>query len=149
MRNASGSRFSTRNLEWQAHLQGIELASFRSRAWPSYDGAIHLLSSPSLFSSIIGLKAGDSLELSLEYGGLVTLPSPPYPAYQRFARGHPHPRPHPSPSPSSFPPQPPPSLEAGFGFLQYFKHPNHQTVHDRIAETIVVVNAATGRREAI
>jgi hypothetical protein len=30
------------------------------------------------------------------------------------------------------------SLEGGFGFLQYFKHPNCQTVHDRIAETIVV-----------
>lgn len=30
------------------------------------------------------------------------------------------------------------SLEAGFGFLQYFKHANAQTVHDRITETIVV-----------
>jgi uncharacterized RDD family membrane protein YckC len=30
-------------------------------------------------------------------------------------------------------------LEAGFGFVQYFIHPNHQTVHDRIAETIVIV----------
>jgi len=30
------------------------------------------------------------------------------------------------------------TLELGFGFLQYFVHPNHQTVHDRIAETIVV-----------
>src|SRR5262249_36998326 len=29
-------------------------------------------------------------------------------------------------------------LEGGFGFLQYFKHVNAQTVHDRIAETIVV-----------
>jgi hypothetical protein len=29
-------------------------------------------------------------------------------------------------------------LEAGFGFLQYFIHPNRQCVHDRIAETIVV-----------
>jgi uncharacterized RDD family membrane protein YckC len=29
-------------------------------------------------------------------------------------------------------------LEFGFGFLQYFTHPNCQTVHDRIAETIVV-----------
>jgi uncharacterized RDD family membrane protein YckC len=29
-------------------------------------------------------------------------------------------------------------LEGGFGFLQYFIHPNRQTVHDRIAETIVV-----------
>ena len=30
------------------------------------------------------------------------------------------------------------TLELGFGFLQYFIHPNAQTVHDRIAETIVV-----------
>lgn len=28
--------------------------------------------------------------------------------------------------------------ECGFGFLQYFIHPNCRTVHDRIAETIVV-----------
>lgn len=30
------------------------------------------------------------------------------------------------------------SLEAGFGFFQYFTHPNRQTVHDRIAETLVI-----------
>jgi uncharacterized RDD family membrane protein YckC len=30
-------------------------------------------------------------------------------------------------------------LEFGFGFVQYFIHPNRRTVHDRIAETIVVV----------
>lgn len=30
------------------------------------------------------------------------------------------------------------SLEAGFGFLQFHMHPNRQTVHDRIAETIVI-----------
>jgi uncharacterized RDD family membrane protein YckC len=30
------------------------------------------------------------------------------------------------------------ALEAGFGFWQYFIHPDRQTVHDRIAETIVV-----------
>lgn len=30
------------------------------------------------------------------------------------------------------------ALEFGFGFLQYFVHPNRRTVHDRIAETIVV-----------
>jgi uncharacterized RDD family membrane protein YckC len=29
-------------------------------------------------------------------------------------------------------------LEGGFGFIQYFMHRNRQTVHDRIAETIVV-----------
>jgi len=31
-------------------------------------------------------------------------------------------------------------LEFGFGFMQYFIHPNRRTVHDRIAETIVVRN---------
>ncbi|MEO8746549.1 MAG: RDD family protein [Rhodanobacter sp.] len=35
------------------------------------------------------------------------------------------------------------ALELGFGFLQYFIHPNAQTVHDRIAETIVVSERAT------
>jgi uncharacterized RDD family membrane protein YckC len=30
------------------------------------------------------------------------------------------------------------ALEFGFGFAQYFVHPNRRTVHDRIAETIVV-----------
>ncbi|HEX8926651.1 MAG TPA: RDD family protein [Terriglobales bacterium] len=30
------------------------------------------------------------------------------------------------------------TLEAGFGFIQYFIHPNRCCVHDRIAETIVV-----------
>ncbi len=34
------------------------------------------------------------------------------------------------------------ALELGFGFIQYFMHPNRQTVHDRIAETIVVDESA-------
>jgi uncharacterized RDD family membrane protein YckC len=29
-------------------------------------------------------------------------------------------------------------LEGGFGFIQFFIHPNRQCVHDRIAETIVI-----------
>jgi len=36
------------------------------------------------------------------------------------------------------------TLELGFGFLQYFIHPNRQTVHDRIAETIVVADKRGG-----
>lgn len=28
----------------------------------------------------------------------------------------------------------------GLGFLQFFRHPNRQTLHDRLAETIVVVD---------
>ena len=38
------------------------------------------------------------------------------------------------------------ALEAGFGFMQYFIHPNCQTVHDRIAETIVVVEPRRPKR---
>jgi uncharacterized RDD family membrane protein YckC len=34
------------------------------------------------------------------------------------------------------------ALEFGFGFIQYFIHPNRRTVHDRIAETIVVLDQA-------
>ena len=30
------------------------------------------------------------------------------------------------------------ALEAGFGFFQYFIRPDRRTVHDRIAETIVI-----------
>ena len=30
------------------------------------------------------------------------------------------------------------ALEFGFGFIQYFIHRNRRTVHDRIAETVVV-----------
>jgi uncharacterized RDD family membrane protein YckC len=40
------------------------------------------------------------------------------------------------------------TLELGFGFLQYFIHPNRRTVHDRIAETIVVRDTATPPRSA-
>jgi uncharacterized RDD family membrane protein YckC len=32
------------------------------------------------------------------------------------------------------------TLELGFGFIRYFVHPNRRTVHDRIAETIVVLD---------
>jgi uncharacterized RDD family membrane protein YckC len=36
------------------------------------------------------------------------------------------------------------ALEGGFGFVQYFIHPNRRTVHDRIAETIVVKERRPG-----
>jgi len=39
------------------------------------------------------------------------------------------------------------ALELGFGFMQYFTHPNYQTVHDRIAETIVIRDMHTRRIE--
>jgi uncharacterized RDD family membrane protein YckC len=37
------------------------------------------------------------------------------------------------------------SLEFGFGFLQYFVDYNRRTVHDRIAETIVIKVKKTGK----
>jgi uncharacterized RDD family membrane protein YckC len=40
------------------------------------------------------------------------------------------------------------ALELGFGFLQYFIHPNAQTAHDRIAETIVVSERTSTANEA-
>jgi uncharacterized RDD family membrane protein YckC len=33
----------------------------------------------------------------------------------------------------------------GFGFLQYYIHPNRRTVRDRIAETIVIREGRTSR----
>jgi uncharacterized RDD family membrane protein YckC len=36
-------------------------------------------------------------------------------------------------------------LEGGFGFIQFFIHPNRQCVHDRIAETIVVLESRPAR----
>jgi uncharacterized RDD family membrane protein YckC len=39
-------------------------------------------------------------------------------------------------------------LEGGFGFVQYFIHPNHCCVHDRIAETIVVKEVRAAKQDA-
>jgi uncharacterized RDD family membrane protein YckC len=167
MTNASGSRYSTQHIEWQARLEGVELASFRARALAFLiDGAIVslLLLAPSLWSGMIGVRSGDSFELSLEYGGLVSaavvvlyfglstfwgngatigkralgirvvsLVESHLSLWHSIERALGYAA---------------SSLEGGFGFLQYFKHPNHQTVHDRIAETIVVVNGSTRRTEA-
>lgn len=40
------------------------------------------------------------------------------------------------------------ALEFGFGFVQYFIHPQRQCAHDRIAETIVVRTRAAKRQSA-
>jgi len=40
-------------------------------------------------------------------------------------------------------------LEFGFGFVQFFIHPNRRTVHDRIAETIVVIEPRKQHRQPI
>jgi len=36
------------------------------------------------------------------------------------------------------------SVVAGLGFVQYFTRPNHQTIHDRLAQTIVVSDPRRG-----
>jgi len=38
------------------------------------------------------------------------------------------------------------ALEAGFGFFQYFLRPDRRTVHDRIAETIVVSDSGRSQK---
>jgi uncharacterized RDD family membrane protein YckC len=40
-------------------------------------------------------------------------------------------------------------LEFGFGFLQYFIDMNHRTVHDRIAETIVVYDGRSKTKQTM
>jgi uncharacterized RDD family membrane protein YckC len=41
------------------------------------------------------------------------------------------------------------ALEANFGFLQYFLHPNHMTLHDRIAETVVIRESRPKRKSKV
>jgi len=41
------------------------------------------------------------------------------------------------------------ALEFGFGFVQFFIHPNRRTVQDRIAETIVVKEKSLRQRQIV
>jgi uncharacterized RDD family membrane protein YckC len=159
MSTQTGQTFRTQNIEWQARLQGVQLASFRSRALAFLiDGLIvsAILLVLSLWPNIVSLAQGRSLTLTLDFGsligfvvvilyfGITTYIGKGATPGKRLlgirvvsvvdsrlslwhcverALGY---------AASS--------LEAGFGFLQYFKHPNRQTVHDRIAETIVIVS---------
>ena len=159
MSKSAGAVFRTQNIEWQARLQGAPLASFRARALAFLiDAAIvsALLLAPSLWSNTLALKPGASFELALDFGSLLSvalsvlyfglatfLGNGATPgkrllgirvvslAHRRMSLWH---------SVERALGYAASSLEAGFGFLQYFTHPNRQTVHDRIAETIVVVD---------
>ena len=148
--------FRTQNIQWQARLQGVQLASFRSRASAFLiDAAILtlLLTLPSVWPTLQEPRKGP-LTLSLEFGGLgsVALAVGYFGLSTYLGRGctigkrllgirvvslvHSHMSlwhciERALGYAASF-------LEAGFGFIQYFIHPNRQTVHDRIAETIVV-----------
>jgi uncharacterized RDD family membrane protein YckC len=162
MSTRAGSRFRTQNVEWQAHLQGAPLASFRSRALAfAIDGAIVVLL-VLVFGALPGLlgqRPGGPVTISVEFGSLagvvVTLLYFGLATY--FGSGATpgkrlmgirvvsivHPRLSLWHSIERALGYAASSLEAGFGFFQYFTHPNRQTVHDRIAETIVIVSPKT------
>ena len=148
--------FELRNVERQASLQGVRLATFLARAAAfTIDAAIVglLLALPLIWDQVTG-AAASSPTFSLEFGGLMsvivavayfalsTYIGKGYTIGKRLLRIRVVSLNHSHLSmwhcveralgyAASF-------LEGGFGFFQYFIHPNHQTVHDRIAETIVV-----------
>lgn len=154
----SSKTFQTQNIEWQAKLQGVQLASFRARALAFLlDGAlvVLLLTIPSAWAMTQRPSSGP-LALSFEFGGLASVAL----AVAYFGFGtylgkgrtigkyifgiqvvsivHSHVSLwHSIERALGYAAS---SLEAGFGFFQFFTHPNRQTVHDRIAETIVVVS---------
>lgn len=168
MKSPASRRFRTQNVEWQARLQGLPLASFGARALAFLVDSLivfALLGAATRWSPIAGRWPGQAFELSFDardvvsfagfiaYFGLATFIGKGATPGKRLtgirvvslvhdrmslwhcverALGY---------AASS--------LEAGFGFLQYFTHPNGQTVHDRIAETIVIrVGPTKGSRVA-
>ncbi len=156
--------FRTQNIEWQARLQGVVLASFQSRLLAFLIDILIvslLLLAPSLWGNFFHRPAGQPLELSLEFGSLVSIliailyfglttflgsgstPGKRALGIRVVSLVHNHLSLwHSIERTLGYAAS---SLEAGFGFFQYFTHPNHQTVHDRIAETIVVVGRASKR----
>ncbi len=164
MSNHPHGNFRTQNIEWQARLQGVALASFKARALAFLIDASLIalvLLAPSLWALTWPHGKAREFELSLEFGGLasVAIAMGSFSLATYLGKGatigkhllgirvvslvHDHLSLwHSIERALGYTAS---SLEAGFGFLQYFKHPNHQTVHDRIAETIVVVSRARKR----
>lgn len=165
----STNTFQARSLSLQVGLRGAPLASFRARAAAFLiDGSIGLLiaAAPAIWSGSKLKREGESissmaLELSIDLSSLIVFVV--IVAYFGLAtwagRGATpgkrllgirvvslvHPRLtlwHSIERALGYAAS---SLEAGFGFGQYFTHPNRQTVHDRIAETIVVDTRAARR----
>jgi uncharacterized RDD family membrane protein YckC len=160
MSDSMTGEFRVLNQERQARLQGMPLASFGSRAGAFLiDGVILglLLLVPNLWSSLETQATTAPLTLTLDFGALVSVvigvlyfglgtflgngATPGKRAlgirvvslvHERISLWH---------SIERALGYAASSLEAGFGFLQYFTHPNRQTVHDRIAETIVISDA--------
>lgn len=167
MNTAPGTRFKTQNVEWQARLQGVRLASFRSRAAAfGVDSLLIclLLLAPGLWDSVYNRVAGTPFTLSFEFGSLgsFALAVAYFGLSTFFGKGatigkrimgirvvslvHSHMSLwHSIERALGYAAS---SLEAGFGFIQYFTHPNRQTVHDRIAETIVVTTRPDPARKA-
>jgi uncharacterized RDD family membrane protein YckC len=151
--------FAIQNPAWQSQLQGVALASFRSRALAFLlDGLIIVIirmllgaSSDSndehakavqIFSLSINFSTFFSAFLAIAYFAIATYLGKGATIGKRLMKIRVVSLTHHHMSlwhcieralgyTASW-------LEAGFGFLQYFTHPNNQTVHDRIAETIVV-----------
>lgn len=154
MKFISSRNFKIQNPEWQARVQGITLASFRARAIAYLiDGLIIVVlrellgdsvseSKAHLFSWTWNIGAFYSAVFAIAYFSLATWWGNGATIGKRMmgirvisvthdhlslwhcierSLGY----------AASW-------LEAGFGFFQYFTHPNNQTVHDRIAETIVI-----------
>ena len=163
-----GSRFRTQNVDWQARLQGAQLASFKARAMAFIiDGLLigALLGLLRYLPGAADLSAGKTMSISLEFGGAVgflatilyfglatwlgngATPGKRLMGIRVVSIVHPHLTLwHCIERALGYTAS---SLEAGFGFLQYFKHPNHQTVHDRIAETIVVTRRRKTNQRAV
>jgi len=149
--------FHSPNAESQMRMEGVPLASFTSRALAFLvDGVIIclLVLAPDLWSIYVSHKPGATITLSLDYGTLfaVAVAVLYFGLSTYFGKGATIGKRllgirvvslvhrelslwHSIERTLGYAAS---SLEAGFGFLQYFTHPNRQTVHDRIAETIVV-----------
>jgi uncharacterized RDD family membrane protein YckC len=154
MKFFSHRKFQIQNPVWQSRVQGVELASFRSRAIAfMIDGLIIVILRQILGGSILGSEAQVfswtwnigafySAVFVIAYSSLMTwwgrgaTPGKRMMGIRVVSLTHDrlslwHCIERALGYTASW-------LEAGFGFLQYFTHPNNQTVHDRIAETIVV-----------
>jgi len=160
--------FRTQSVERQTELQGVALASFRARALAFLvdSGIVVLLALlPALWRAVAGREAGQpmSLAITIDSGSLLTFvvlvayfslatflgkgatPGKKLLGIRVVSLVHGHMSLwHCVERALGYAAS---SLEAGFGFVQYFTHPNHQTVHDRIAETIVVVSRSGATAE--
>lgn len=160
---STAGTYRTENVDRQARLQGVRLASFRSRAAAfliDLTIVVVALLTPGALVLLLQGPPGPTSDIKVESGSIISFAV--FVAYfaltTYWGRGRTpgkrllgiqvisivHPRLslwHCIERALGYAAS---SLEAGFGFLQYFTHPNRQTVHDRIAETIVVKQQRPG-----